>query len=188
MFSKSSSSVIPIFDLLGCRPASFNALGHDPNLRWIVPGWAFPLSSYSAIVIVSLPSALALRRMSSNSSSSGAPLRLSSNSNFMLPRLAEQWLYSLYNTAHTDCLDISKKLPCLLITHCNLFLIKLLCVFLRLLIPVYTVCINQSATHRRDFGHRDRLCSRHGCKSSWCWRLWRRQSNDRKLLSLLKGW
>lgn len=49
---------------------------------------------------------------------------------------------NLYKTANTDYFNIYKKLPCLLITHCNLFLIKLLCVFLSSLIPVYTDCIN----------------------------------------------
>ncbi len=57
-----------------------------------------------------------------------------------------------------------KKLPCLLITHCNLFLIKLLCIFLQSPIPVYTDCINRPTTCRQDSGHRDRLCSRHGCR------------------------
>jgi hypothetical protein len=56
MLSKSSSSAMPIFDLLGFRPANSNALGHDPNRRWIVLAWAFPVSPYWAIVIVFLPS------------------------------------------------------------------------------------------------------------------------------------
>ena len=30
----------------------------------------------------------------------------------------------------------------------------------------YTVCINRPTAHRRDFGHRDLLCSKHGYSSS----------------------
>jgi hypothetical protein len=85
MFSKSSSSVIPIFDLLGFRPACCNASGHDPNLRRIVLGFAFPISAYCAIVTVSLQMVWAHRRMSSKSSVSATPLAVSSNSNFMMP-------------------------------------------------------------------------------------------------------
>src|ERR1019366_8531697 len=82
---------MPILDLLGCRPASRSALGHDPKRLCIVLGWVFPTSSYCAIVIVFLPIAFALRRRSSKSSSSDTPRRLASNSNFMLPYQSSPW-------------------------------------------------------------------------------------------------